>query len=555
MATKQVFGNKTITLPGSYARVISGVTNPTQTLSYGNILLIDTAVDPNYGAGAGIAGELSKNKSSILSFSNLRDFRQVVRGGIYWSIAKKLFQPNGIGSVGVSTINYVRALTTTSPELTLDFGDAGYSYSPTDGAQFVFKAIDEGLAGNGYLSGLNLTRGYAVKLRAGQTANKYILDFYAGTYKGVDENGVVYADAPGVGTLEADSVPELLFSSPEVGSAIELKIWLDKNTLFKSYFKIDTYTLYGTGDITPTDLTNYSSFQVFSGGTQTYNSTYLQQVLDNVGELDYTFVLTDNYGENAKDEENSLILDHIVNVAKFDKFLVIGGGLDQDAFNTAEGSVGVSEYYDNSRVITVHGGIVKNTKVGQVINNSFHHAAYQLGRMAGVEPQVPLTFKSIDIDGIVHSLNTAEKELALEKGVWAIDWDSDFQRFVTLQSVNSKQDNDFLISEDGTSYEVSVMRIFAQLNKELMVNSKLQLLSSPTGVNRGSLTTEGIKTWVDNYLSTRTVNRNAGNINNLIIAYRNINVVLNEDAYEVSYEAIPNTPINKLFFTTKAVLS
>ena len=58
MATSFIFGNKQITLQGSYSRIVSGETSPARTLDYSKTIIIDTGVyGANWCGGSGVAGE------------------------------------------------------------------------------------------------------------------------------------------------------------------------------------------------------------------------------------------------------------------------------------------------------------------------------------------------------------------------------------------------------------------------------------------------------------------------------------------------------------------
>ena len=50
MATKFIFNNKQVSIPGSYSKIESGIKNPPLDLEFGNALSIDT------GSGAGFGG-------------------------------------------------------------------------------------------------------------------------------------------------------------------------------------------------------------------------------------------------------------------------------------------------------------------------------------------------------------------------------------------------------------------------------------------------------------------------------------------------------------------
>jgi len=142
MATNLVFGNKTISEPGAYSRILSGVKNPTVDLSSGNVLIVDTGNGALFGGGSGISGELAQGKDSIYSFDNIADFQSFVRGGVYYHLAPLLFQPDGPTLPGAPLVTIVRGATTTAGTITFTFASGG---------QIVIKPKAEGYGANGIL--------------------------------------------------------------------------------------------------------------------------------------------------------------------------------------------------------------------------------------------------------------------------------------------------------------------------------------------------------------------------------------------------------------------
>lgn len=138
MATSYIFGNKQITLPGAYSRIVSGETSPARTLDYSKVLVIDSGVyGANWGGGSGIDGENFQGLDSVYTFDTLAEFRSFVKGGMFWKIAEGLFTPDytNPASTGISQLLYVRAAKTTSATIT---------FVTTAGGTFEVKTLDEG---------------------------------------------------------------------------------------------------------------------------------------------------------------------------------------------------------------------------------------------------------------------------------------------------------------------------------------------------------------------------------------------------------------------------
>lgn len=546
MATEFNFNGKKITQPGSYAQIKSGIKNTPIEASYGNILIIDTGAGAGYGAGSGISGTLKSGKEAILSFNNIFDFRDAVRGGKFWLLSEPLFQPDGPTISGVATMYFIKAATTVPAEISYSFGDFSVSDSDSDakldGGQIVIQVRNEGPVGNGVEVDSVLTKGYAARMRRSTTdITQYVIDFYQGEFKGLDSDGDPFDFAS-----EGATPPTLIASSPNFKNISTLITWMTNNATFNQYFKLKSSTVTGVGRIDDADLAANTGNNLATGGAETYSTAQLDKVLQNISELDYTFILCNDFGANAQSADNTKILSHLVTDAKYKKYMVVGGGDTQDDFETE--SIAAAEYYDSERVIVVHGGpyTPQVNGTGFKERDSLFKASAVLGRICGLEPQVPATFKSINIAGERHDMNETEKELALSKGVLHTKLDTEFGDFVINQAINSLQDNVNLVNPNGTSHDVAVERISAQLIKEIMINSKLQLLGQEAGPNRNTLSALDVQQWLEGYLSTRTA---TDVVDNLILGFQNITVDVIGDAYDVKFEFIPNFPVNKLFFS------
>lgn len=544
MASKVFFNGRGIILPGTYSTIKSGLNNPPQNLDYGKILVLDTGLGASYGGGSGIDGENSNGVDSIYEFTGIQDYRNFLKGGYLWAAAEPLFKPKG-SLPGVSTVYHVRAASTTSASVI--FAPTGGS---TNGGTVTIKVKDEGLVGNGEVNSTKteLYLGYGFTLEVGvQDSAKFLLKFYKGTYRGKAADDIDFDE-----TKKTDTKKELLLTSIEFNNMQEVIDWMATDKAFNTVFKSSAGSVKGSGAITTADLAPLGGVQVFAGGTESYTTNNLDKVFEAIKDLDYTFVLCTDSGSDAQSAYNGKILSHLNDKStRFEKFMVVGGGADSSEFlsKTTNSTVDLAKHYNSDRVIAVHSSIKKTSRqsvTGFKVLSSFYHAAAVLGRIAGIAPQVPPTFKALDIDGLVHNLTEREKEIALESGVLATIYDRDFQDFIILQGVNTLQNNQYLVNPDASSYSIQLKRIVSQINKELIINSKLQLLSQPAGVNRNTLTAKNVEDWVKGYLQRITA---TSTTDNLILSFRDVSVQTIGDAYNVSYGIVPNTEINKLFFT------
>ena len=466
-------------------------------------------------------------------------------------VATALASSVNAGSTGYTAVASGATVIVTSRnprglENATDFDSIATSYVVTGSAT--------GTAGTfaGGVDGTLLTRGYSTTMSAGvNDPNLFIVKFWRGTYKGKDENGYVWDEVQ-----ETSTAPTLVITSPEFDDINDFHTWMETDTKFGSLFKLKTKTVVGTGIIVTADLTANSGNNLFAGGTTVYNTARVDDVLEHVQSVDYSLVLADKYEDNAQHTDNGKILAHLTESDTFgDKLMFVGGGADSNKFElgTTYSSQDTAVYYNNDRVIICHGGPIKNTPLvaqGFITETSLHKAASVCGRVAGLEPQIPITFKTIKIDGERHKLSLKEQKRGLDRGVLMTAADKTL--FRVIQGVNSIQDNKFLINPNATTHSIQLRRMMAQINREIVVNATEQLLKNPNGTNRNTLAPSDLKSFVETYLRGRSVTKTSDNI---VIDFRNVNVVLDNDAYKCTYDIIFNTEITKLFFTGTVYLS
>jgi hypothetical protein len=540
MATSFVFNGQTITIPGAYSQIKSGIKNPSISLPFGNVLIIDTGSGAGYGGGAGIAGQYSQGADSIYNFDNIADFRDFAKGGLWWLLAQPLFRPAGLGINGVSKISYVKAATTTAATMTYTLQDDGdVSNSNTDVATLNIAVTDEGIIGNGILTSGVLTKGFAGKVSAGIIdTTKFVFTFYRGTFKGLDQNNL-----PFDGIIDINTTALVVAKSPEVSNVQDLITWMNQDFLFNKHFKLTSSTIFGSGVLNTSDITTYSAYNLASGGTETYaDPALLANTLTACNNLDVNFIFADQYGANAQSAANYSILANITTTSKFKPELYVGAGNDVNDFVSLSQATAV--YYNNDAVTVVHGGVLKQSKQGLRKYNVMYHTAAVLGREAGLEPQVPITFKNLDFDGMQHTLNDKEVTQALNKGVIVTRLENG--TFDIVKGVNSLQTNTFLVNDDGTTSSKQIKRIARQLNKEIIVNSKADLLKNPQGVNRNTLSIQDLNAWTVGYLKTKQCTID---VDNLILSFQDITISRVSDGYFISYKFVPNSEISFLFYT------
>lgn len=538
MASTVIFSNRQITLPGAYSTIVSGENNPARNLDYGKVLIIDTGVfGTGFGGGAGINGTISQGQDAIYTFNNISDFRSFVKGGMYWKIAEALFtpDPSNPAAVGVSEILFVRAAKTTPAKLT---------FTSTDGGTFVVQTLDEGTVANGVLTGTNLSTGYGFMITPGvEDTSKWIMSFYVGSYTGTASDGLPYGEISA-----AAAEPRLVVQSPEFDNIKTLIEWAQTDSTFAQAFQLDsTSEAKGEGTVSESDVTDLLNvYTPAAGGTETYNQTNFEAVLDQIVGLNYSFVFMDQFGDNANSALTKAYITHMNNAAKFPHFLFVGG------YNVAADyskSIELAQGFDSSYIQVTHGEVGLASDIAPQKYRWWtvmYNLCAQLGRTAGKEPMIPVTNKSIGVDRVRHILTESEQKKALKYGLLVTVKNDYLGKFVVLQGVNTLQDNANLFNAKGQSYSIQFMRIVAQINTELVVNAEIDLLGQENGVNVNTLSAGAVKDWTVAYLQSRTATNET---DNLLLAFQDVVVTRKEDAWFTTYKIRVNNEITKLFFT------
>lgn len=542
MATSHYFNQRTIKLPGAYSTIksLSGV--PLISTTYSRVLVINT--DPNNSFGGSINGELTKGADSLYRTRTLGEAQGLLRGGKLYHITEPLFRPSRSAGVnGVSDLYYLNALTTTAPTIT-------FSISP---ATFILKVKDEGTTSNGVMSGTNLASGYGVTIVSGlKNPAKFIFKFWRGTFKGNHSDGYAYDEINA-----ASARPELVIESPEVATLAELVAWMNSDTTFNEGFSIGTYTdiLEGSYAFVSADKTAVGTYVLSAGGTSAYNATDLEAALNVVKDLDFNVLMfNETLGDSGANDTISVRLQYFIqNEVIGEKFLSLAGK-STGASSDLTANLALARSFNSDRVWLTHGTVRKNSMIaplGYRQFSSIYLQALMVGRILGLPPQVPATFKNINIDGIVNPLTDLQKEDCLDNGLLTTYYDKELAGFVILRGVNTLQENRSLQNPNGTSFSIQLTRISAQLNTDLVINAKITIFGRQDGTNRFTLSPEYLKDWTETFLASRV----ASDIqDNLIIDYSDVTVTRDGDAYRVNYKFSPNNEIAFLFFTGFSII-
>tara|TARA_R110000772_G_C13310332_1_gene440688 strand:- start:83711 stop:85351 length:1641 start_codon:yes stop_codon:yes gene_type:complete len=537
MATSFIFGGKKVDKPGVYGTVESGVNNPRLELDSGTVLIIDKDPLSVHGNGAGIAGAATSGKDSFYTFTSITQFQKWIGGGQWYDMAVPLFKPFGSKINGASNIVYTRALTTVAATMTLAIAS-----NPT----LKFGLLNEGISGNGVEVSSVLTQGYAITLTAGvNDAAKFILKFWRGSFVGLDSNGNSYNNI-----AAADTSPILIAQSSEEDTVEDMLLWAVNDIDFVNNFTIVTGAAF-TGAIVAGDITTLLGNNLYSGGTSAYDTARVTEALTAIKDVDINFILTEDQAANATSVDALKIAAYLDTQMNDPAMYIIGGAATSGNF--AAQSVAAAAAHNSQNVVVVHGGCYVSNP-GDLVNplrlkDSLYKAALATGRLAGLDAQTPPTFKGLSIAGEAHSLTDEEVSIGLDAGVLMTRYSSELEFFSIVQGINSVQLNTFVVNSDGSTHQISLVRIMRQLLAGMKKQAVLDLLGNQvSGPNRNTIDSETVRVWVVNYLkdveSTNTVD-------NLIISSSDVTVEVESDAYKIQFGINPNYEVNKIFLTAR----
>lgn len=529
MATVVNFHGKNYIEPGSYAATVYNPTSVVNVAEFGNVMIIDTGLSKNgtyeFAGGSGVHGELAQGLKSVYEFTNYEDFLSFMGGGLVGDIANKIFTPID-GAAGAPKLYYVRAATTKCATITLTISASN---------ALVLKCKNEGIVGNGVKVEEVLKVGYGAQIVNGDTPDTFKIQVYRGSFMGVDEDGEPF----GAKSL-ADATPNLIAESGDLTTLQELYDWARNNKQMLSNFVI---SMTGEG---ATELTEVEMVLATGGTTEFLSGTEYADVLEAIAELDITFFLCTNLnaadGKGVEANTNGKLFTYLKQTAKFTEFMVVPGGEDDtDLFGESNTSEAIAKYFNSGQVVCVHGApvVTRKDQNGTKQLHTIYLAAAIVGLNAGMAAQTPLTFKRVGYQSFAYDLKQREREKALQAGIMHVRNVSGY--WCINQGITTLLDNKKTIADDGQSFELSVELIKAQLNKELILEGQTRF----TGNTAAQASPESVKNFTETKLSSLVAY--PGN-DNLLISWKNVKVVAKNSDYFITYDFVPNVPVNKTFF-------
>ena len=526
--------------PGAYAFTKYNPTSAVNSSNFGNVIILDTglsnttmsggAVEFELAGGSGFNGQLRKDIKSVYEFDSYEAFKSFMGGGKACEVARKLFDPLSgtpdAGAPGIPKLYYVRAASTTpaTAVIHLDAGD-------TSANVLTLTCKNEGAAGNGISVDGVLKSGYQIKTIS--KTSGVVLQIWKGTFEGEDEFGEF------LGSKDTEnSVPIMIFESEE---ATDCKVVYDEILNNKEVQK--HFIISGSNITAGTEFKTTAAVST-SGGVTNFFTTAdeFDTIFEAISEIDITAFLCVDKGVSTL---NDRIYAYIKGgMSKFTNFMFVPGGESyDDIFGTedSETSEYIAKYYNSEQAITVHGSpeLVRNTGNGDKQLSSLYLTASILGMICGGSPQTPPTFKKVGYQNFVYALKQKERIKALQLGILHLRNVNGY--WVINQGVTTLQDNKQTIALDGQSLEISIALIKAQLNKELILDAEPRF----TGKTAAQADPESVKNFTETKLASLVAKKGA---DNLIISWKNVKVSGQNGDYTVTYDFVPNVPVNKTFF-------
>lgn len=530
MATVVNFNGKNHIEPGSYAATVYSPTSVANVAEFGNTMIIDTGLSINGGyewaGGSGVNGELNSGLKSVYEFTSYEDFLEFTGGGLLGDLAEVLFTPIS-GAAGVPKLYYVRAATTKCASIDL---------TVSNGNTLSLKCKNEGTVGNGVVVSEVLKLGYGIQIVTGDTTGTFKAQIYRGTFMGTDASG----EAFGQYTID-NSTPNMIAESGDITTLGELYDWASNDSVVTANFVVAL-----AGDNSESLVAK--TLTLAAGGTTTYLSgTEYADVLEAIAELDITFFLTTNLnaddGAGVNAATNGKLYTYLKQTAKFTEFMVVPGGRgNSDLFGDTDTSQAIAKYYNSGQVVCVHGApvVTRKDRNGTKTLEPIYLAASIIGLNAGFgAAQTPLTFKRLGYQSYNYDLKKSEREEALQAGIMHTRNVSGYWR--VNQGITTLLDNKLTYALDGQSFELSIELIKAQLNKELVLEGETRF----TGLTAAQASPESVKNFTETKLESFVAS--IGN-DNLLISWKNVKVVAKNSDYYITYDFVPNVPVNKTFF-------
>lgn len=525
MAQSVLLGNKLIKLPGTYAQLISGVTKETPLASYSNVLLIDAGAGNGFNSIKGIIGN---GKECIYTLDE-STANYYIKGGPLAPVVNALYHPNSENSSpGIGKLYLVKAATTTAASVKGEISLFNGAITATS-----LKTIEQGPICNTEIKDGILRKGFLLKAIWKAETKKAYLEIYQGTYQGTNFGGV------SIGNEEENSYPSLIYRSKKCSTPQELVTFLQRNSDFKNLIQVDGLIVAKKVFDSESEIQAETSL-TFEGGTETYAKN-LSEVFPMTIDVDYSCMFICEEGNNQTFA--AAAYDHIINDAKGIKQLVTFAENKDDAINKAQ-------EFDSDSVVMVSGVAKKTSKTsptGFISHDCMVNAAYVIGRIFGLSPEIAGTMKAIDIDGMEIEPSDKDLEEMLDSGVISPYHDSDLGRYVISQAVNTLQANTQLINEDCSTYSIQAKRILSIVVKNLTYQSKVDFWKGDNPVNKATLSNAYVKSWAETLLNKLTYSQNKSD-NNYLLSYEVIKVETVDDAKKVYLSVTINGEITKIFF-------
>lgn len=364
------------------------------------------------------------------------------------------------------------------------------------------------------------------------------VQIFAGSFKGIDPlNNTPY---DGIAALNSNA--SLVAESGYVSTIQEILDWGTSDSDVVNGFTVTgTTTDSANGVIVSGDISGNVDYNLASGALELYSPAALIAAQNKVKQLGNSNFLATKYGAEADHTNNDALIELAKSGSRYSRFVWIGGGADKAEYTSI--SKPAAQYFDSETAHIVHGDGLKAIGANSFKRvSSLWKTANIVGRLSGLPVQTPITWKQIDIDAEFDPLDEEQFEDANESGVIITFKDTELGFTIVQLGINTLQDNENLINEDGSSYSVQVARIKAQLNRELSIFLKKKFFGNQqAGPNRNTVSKEELESATDGFLKDKHATTN---VDNYLISHQNIVASVQGTAYKVDYEFSLNSEVD-----------
>lgn len=280
-----------------------------------------------------------------------------------------------------------------------------------------------------------------------------------------------------------------------------------------------------------------------TGGTVTAATlTEIENSLDLIQarEVNHIYVAAACGDEAGEINFAGTLAGHILNDADIPALAYVGGKLD----TTQANAIAYAGLVNSARVVYCYQTFYDNSVDGLTVEElpGYLLAAKVAGLAAGLEAQVPLTRKQLNLLGVKGTaLTKAQREALLDAGVLHVFQPAGTNTYVINQGLTTLQANDSLWdAASSSSSEISLMRIVDAVLTDLRTSAASTFIGQTS-----TLAKPVVEHFAQSYLQSQ--------VGGLLQSYSGVSVTQVQDKWYVQFGMVPAYPINFVLITGTVV--